>query len=182
MIALIILIIVIAIVAWAISNYNSLQSLNVNIDEAQSQIDVQLQRRADLIPNLVEIVKGYANHEKSTLTEVIRLRNNLVSGSLPEKMEANTKLTQDLHQLFAVAENYPDLKADKEFMSLQEELVNTEDKVGYARQLYNSCVGTYNRALVRFPGSLIANMVNMNKRDYLKVDEDKVKEAPKISF
>ena len=83
MIALIILIIVIAIVAWAISSYNSLQSLNVNIDEAQSQIDVQLQRRADLIPNLVEIVKGYANHEKSTLTEVIRLRNNLVSGSLP---------------------------------------------------------------------------------------------------
>lgn len=179
---ILIIIILIALGIFAVSTYNSLQSLNVNIDEAKSQINVQLQRRADLIPNLVAIVKGYAKHESGTLTEITKLRSGLTHGSLSEKMDANNELTKQVNNIFAVAENYPDLKANTEFSKLQEELVNTENKVGYARQLYNSCVGTYNRAIVKFPGSIIANFANLQKHEYLEDNRKDIQDAPKISF
>ena len=181
MIALIILLIIILLIVYGIHSYNSLQALNVNVDEAESQINIQLQRRADLIPNLVAIVKGYTKYEGDTLTKIANLRSGLTNGTMQEKMATNAKLSDTLNQFFVVAENYPDLKANSNFASLQEELTNTENKVGYARQLFNSCVGTYNRALMAFPGSIIGHLAGLNKRDYLKVD-DAVKQVPKVEF
>lgn len=183
MFALIIILIIIALLIFAIiSGYNSLQNLKTNIDEAESQIDVQLQRRADLIPNLVATVKGYADFESKTLREVISARNGLISGeNLEEKMEANEKLNNQLSHMFAVAENYPDLKANQGFTSLQEELTNTENKIGYSRQLYNSCVGTYNRAILNFPKNIIANVFHFEKANYLKVEQD-AKKPVKVQF
>lgn len=177
-ILLIILLIIGGAAIFAIHAYNNIQKLNVNVDEAESQINVQLQRRADLIPNLVNTVKGYAKHEESTLKEITSLRNGLTNGDLQSRITASQKLTT---QVMAVAENYPDLKANSNFNSLQEELTNTENKIGYARQLYNSTVGTFNRAIAMFPGNLIAGMMNVQKRDYLKV-EAATKVAPKVEF
>lgn len=177
-ILLIILLIIGGAAIFAIHAYNNIQKLNVNVDEAESQINVQLQRRADLIPNLVNTVKGYAKHEENTLKKITSLRNGLTNGDLQSRITASQKLTT---QVMAVAENYPDLKANSNFNSLQEELTNTENKIGYARQLYNSTVGTFNRAIAMFPGNLIAGMMNVQKRDYLKV-EAATKVAPKVEF
>lgn len=184
MVWLVILVIVILLVAVYISLYNGLQKAKIYTEESWSQIDVQLKRRNDLIPNLVETTKGYAKHEKETLAEVIKLRNQLVSipdGDHQAKMEVSNQLTDTLRSIFALSENYPDLKANQEFTKLMEELTNTENKIAYSRQLFNSSAAAYNQRLVTFPSNLIAKIHHFTKVEYLSVPEEQ-KEAPKVSF
>ncbi|KRM00043.1 LemA family protein [Liquorilactobacillus satsumensis] len=181
----IILIIIIALVVFGyIGLYNGLQTAKVYTEESWSQIDVQLKRRNDLIPNLVETTKGYAKHERETFAQVVQLRNQLVS--LPsdahqQKMEVSNQLTDTLKSIFALAENYPDLKANQEFTKLMEELTNTENKIAYSRQLFNSSAASFNQKLMTFPSNFIAKIHGMTKVGYLEVPaEEKV--APKVSF
>ena len=146
---IIVIALIVIVVAVYISMYNGLQRAKVNTDESWSQIDVQLKRRNDLIPNLVETTKGYAKHERETLSKVVELRNQMVA--LPadvdpqKKMELSNQLTDSLKSIFALAENYPDLKASQNFTQLQEELTNTENKIAYSRQLFNSSAAVYNQ-------------------------------------
>lgn len=184
MIGLIILVVVVVLVVAYIMLYNSLQRAKVNTDEAWSQIDVQLQRRNDLIPNLVETTKGYAKHERETLTQVVSLRNKIMqlpADAHQEKMEISNQLTDALKSIFALSENYPDLKASQEFSQLQEELTNTENKIAYSRQLFNSSAALYNQKLVTFPSNMIAKIHRMEKVNYLETPVA-AKEAPKVSF
>ena len=184
MIGLIVLVIVIALVITYIVMYNGLQRAKVNTDEAWSQIDVQLQRRNDLIPNLVETTKGYAKHERETLDEVVGLRNKIMqlpADAHQEKMEISNQLTDALKSIFALSENYPDLKASQEFSQLQEELTNTENKIAYSRQLFNSSAALYNQKLVIFPSNMVAHIHHMTKVNYLETPSA-AKEAPKVSF
>jgi LemA protein len=178
-----IVVIVIGIIllsVWMI--YNRLVTTKMRISEALSQIDVQLKRRTDLIPNLIETVKGYAKHEKSVLENVTNARANLMkAGSAEEKAEANNFLTDTLKSLFAVSENYPDLKANQNFLSLQEELSDTENKIAYSRQFYNTNVLEYNTKLQVFPDSIIANLFQFKPADFFKADE-KDKEPVKVQF
>src|SRR3972149_1837508 len=155
-----ILLVIVALAAiFLISIYNSLVTLKVKIKEAWSQIDVQLKRRIDLIPNLVETVKGYATHEKEVFENVTKARAALMGAQTPEQAgQADNMLTGALKTLFAVAEAYPELKAPEGFVKLQSELSDTEDKVAYSRQFYNSTVRDYNSKLVVFPSNLIGNM------------------------
>src|SRR6266567_2835824 len=157
---LIVFIAIIAIVLLFIFiAYNSMVTARVRISEASSEIDVQLKRRTDLIPNLVESVKGYAKHEKEVFENVTKARASLVSASTTqEKADANNQLSQTLKSLFAVAENYPELKASQNFLSLQEELSDTENKIAYSRQFYNTNVRDYNTKLQTFPSVLVADM------------------------
>lgn len=185
MIALIILIIVVAaIVIWYITTYNGLINMKTHADESWSQIDVQLQRRNDLIPNLLATVKGYSKYEQKTLTEVTKLRQQLTSmpsGDHQAMMEVADKLSGALNNLYAVAENYPDLKASTEYTKLMEELSNTENKIAYSRQLYNSVVANFNAKIQNFPANFIAKKHHFTALDYLAVPEE-AKEAPKVSF
>ena len=184
MIGLIVLVIVIALVITYIVMYNGLQRAKVNTDEAWSQIDVQLQRRNDLIPNLVETTKGYAKHERETLDEVVGLRNKIMqlpADAHQEKMEISNQLTDALKSIFALSENYPDLKASQEFSQLQEELTNTENKIAYSRQLFNSSAAVYNQKLLTFPSNVVAKMHHFTKVNYLEIPAEE-KEAPKVSF
>src|SRR5690349_10276179 len=158
--AVIVLIVVILLV-WAIATYNRLVRLRNQVESSWAQIDVQLKRRHSLIPNLVETVKGYAAHERGTLEGVINARNAAVSvqgGGPARQAEAEGMLTQALGRLFALAEAYPDLKANQNFLALQSELSNTEDKIAYARQFYNSAIQTLNSSVQSFPTNLIAGM------------------------
>lgn len=165
--------------------YNGLQRAKVNTDESWSQIDVQLKRRNDLIPNLVETTKGYAKHERETLSKVVELRNQMVA--LPadvdpqKKMELSNQLTDSLKSIFALAENYPDLKASQNFTQLQEELTNTENKIAYSRQLFNSSAAVYNQKLLTFPSNVVAKMHHFTKVNYLEIPAEE-KEVPKVSF
>jgi LemA protein len=151
-------------------SYNRLIRARNRIDSAFSQIDVQLKRRHDLIPNLVETVKGYAAHERGTLDSVTQARAAAVSagqgGSPQAQAQAENMLTGALRSLFAVAEAYPDLKANQNFLNLQEELTSTEDRIAYARQFYNDQVLSYNNGIATFPRNLIAGMFNFQKREY----------------
>ncbi len=161
--------VVILVYIWVI--YNSLVTARMRISEALSQIDVQLKRRTDLIPNLVETVKGYAKHEKGVLENVTKARSDLMhAGTTQEKAEANNMLTDTLKSLFAVAENYPDLKASQNFLSLQEELSDTENKIAYSRQFLNSNVLDYNTKLQIFPNSIIANMFHFKEAEFFAAD------------
>ncbi|MFN0134349.1 MAG: LemA family protein [Phycisphaerales bacterium] len=165
--------------------YNGLVRKRVDSDNAFAQVDVQLKRRYDLIPNLVETVKGYASHEKGTLEAVISARNKAVQvqgSSVGERAEAEGVVTQALGRLFALAEAYPDLKANTNFSSLQEELASTENKIGFARQHYNDCVGRYEESRQTFPSNIVAGAFNFGPREYFKVEESAVREAPKVSF
>lgn len=172
-----------AIVAvWAILLYNRLVVLRNRVDNAWAQIDVQLKRRYDLIPNLVETVKGYAAHERETLEEVIKARQIAMdASSVAEHGQAENMLTSTLRSLFAVAEAYPDLKANQNFMMLQEELSGTESKIAYARQFYNDSVMSYNTGIQVFPANLLAGMFGFAKRDSFEI-EDVAKDVPKVSF
>lgn len=184
MIGLIVLVIVIALVITYIVMYNGLQRAKVNTDEAWSQIDVQLQRRNDLIPNLVETTKGYAKHERETLDEVVGLRNKIMqlpADAHQEKMEISNQLTDALKSIFALSENYPDLKASQEFSQLQEELTNTENKIAYSRQLYNSSVNNLNIKIETFPSNLVAKLHHFTKQQYLQTPDEE-KTVPKVSF
>lgn len=182
---IIVIALVVIVVAVYISMYNGLQRAKVNTDESWSQIDVQLKRRNDLIPNLVETTKGYVKHERETLSKVVELRNQMVA--LPadvdpqKKMELSNQLTDSLKFIFALAENYPDLKASQNFTQLQEELTNTENKIAYSRQLFNSSAAVYNQKLLTFPSNVVAKMHHFTKVNYLEIPAEE-KEAPKVSF
>lgn len=167
------------------SMYNGLVRRRVDVDNGFSQIDVQLKRRYDLIPNLVETVKGYAAHERGTLEAVISARNKAVqvpADAIADRAQAEGQLTQALGRLFAVAEAYPDLKANANFGALQEELASTENKIGFARQHYNDTVGRYEESRQAFPTNLVAAAFNFEKKDYFKVEEGAARETPKVSF
>mgnify|MGYP002429235922 FL=1 len=176
------IIIVIAIVCAIVGVYNNLVTLRNRIDNAWQNIDTQLQRRCDLIANLVETVKGYAKHEKETLEAVISARNATVSADSPDKkMEANNALSGALRQLFAVAESYPDLKANTNFAHLQATLEDTENKVSYARQSYNDCVLNYNNAIQTFPGVIFAGIFQFKPRTGFEASNES-RQAPKVQF
>src|SRR5260370_21793285 len=159
--SIILLLIIVGILFYVWFAYNSLITAKLRISEALSQIDVQLKRRTDLIPNLVETVKGYAKHEKSVFEEVTKARASLMSASgTGEKAQANNELSATLKSLFAVAENYPELKASQNFMELQQELSDTENKIAYSRQFYNTNVLDYNTKLQVFPTVIFGNMLH----------------------
>ena len=174
--------IILILACYVIGVYNKLVNARNKVENQFSQVDIQLKRRADLIPNLVETVKGYAKHEKTTLTEVIEARNKAVNaGSVNEKIEANNELTGALNKLFALAEAYPELKANENFLSLQGDLKDTEDKITYARQFYNDSAMGYNNLIQMFPSNIVANMFGFKKFEYFKAEE-KEKEVPKVEF
>jgi LemA protein len=162
--------------------YNSLISAKVRIQEALSHIDVQLKRRTDLIPNLIETVKGYAKHEKELLENITKARTSLMSAKTThDKAEANNMLSDTLKSLFAVAENYPDLKANQNFGKLQDELSDTENKIAYSRQFYNSNVMDYNTKIALFPNSIVANMFGFKAAEFFEASDEERKPV-KVSF
>ena len=178
----IILALVLIFVFYVIGIYNRLVNARNKVKDQFSQIDVQLKRRIDLIPNLVETVKGYAKHEEGTLKEVIEARNKMASANnINEELEASGEVTSALNKLFALAESYPDLKANENFMSLQKDLKETEDKISYARSFYNDTVLNYNNLREQFPSSVIAGTFNFERIDFFKAD-DKDKENVKVEF
>jgi len=171
---------VVLLYAWII--YNSLVTAKVRIQEALSHIDVQLKRRTDLIPNLVESVKGYVKHEKGVLTEVTKARTSLMkANTTAEKAQANNMLTDTLKSLFAVAEGYPDLKASNNFLSLQEELSDTENKIAYSRQFYNTSVLDYNTKIKTFPSMIFAGLFNFKSEEFFETEEGD-KKPVKVNF
>jgi LemA protein len=175
---------VVAVVAVAaLVLYNGLVRRRNEVDNAWSQIDVQLKRRLDLIPNLVETVKGYAAHERVALEAVIAARSNAMgAGSTPhEQAAADTQLSGALRQLFALAEAYPDLKANQGFVSLQDELANTESRIAYARQFYSDAVLAYNTAIQAIPGVIVARLFGFTQREYFEAEEA-AREVPRIQF
>lgn len=175
-------IIIALLVVWVVLAYNGLVVARNRVREAYSHIDVQLKRRASLIPNLVETVKGYAKHEKEVLEEVTKARSQLVGASTKsQQAKANDQLSSALKSLFAVAESYPNLKASDNFRQLQEELSDTETKVAASRQFYNTNVLDYNNSLQTFPGSLIASMFNFIPEEFFKAFEEE-KQDVKVSF
>ncbi len=180
---LIVLGIVLVLAAWVIASYNRLVRARVRIDEAWAQIDTQLQRRHDLIPNLVESVKGYAAHERETFEEVTAARAKAISVQGPADLaQAENQLTQALGKLLAISENYPQLKADANFRQLQEELAHTENMVAGSRGHYNASVRAYDEARKVFPTSVIASVFNFEDRDYFEVDTVEVRSVPNVSF
>ena len=164
----IILIIVVLVIAIYITAYNGLQRAKIYTEESWSQIDVQLKRRNDLIPNLVETVKGYAKHESETFEKVVQLRNQLTqipADNHEETLKVSNEITDSLKTIFALSENYPDLKANQNFLKLQEELTNTENKIAYSRQLYNSSAAQYDQRLLTFPSNIVAKIHGFKKVD-----------------
>ena len=194
MTAIIILIVIALIVAWAISIYNNLVNLRNRVGNAFSQIDVQLTRRHDLIPNLIESVKGYMAHEKSTLEAVINARNAAVSGlrnaaanpadpdAISALAAAEATLGGTLGRLFALVENYPDLKASENMMQFQEELTSTENKIAFARQAFNDAVMGYNNARENFPGNLVAGQFGFSRAEFLDIEDGTRREVPQVAF
>jgi LemA protein len=181
-ILVIVVVVLLVVVVWPISIYNRLVALRNRIDNAWSQIDVQLNRRHDLIPNLVETVKGYASHERETFEAVISARNTAVAAHSPaEQAEAENVITGALGKLFALQEAYPDLKADQNFRQLQEELTATEDRIAYARQFYNDQVRDYNTKIQQFPAVIIANAAKFEAREFFEVDQA-ARQAPQVEF
>ena len=179
----IILIIVAVIVVIFIALYNSLVTMRLRVKNAWSQIDVQLQRRFDLIPNLVETVKGYMEHESEVLTNVTDLRSSWSDAkTVDEKAKLDNALSESLKTIMAVAENYPDLKANQNFSELQTELTNTENKISYSRQFYNDTVTRYNTKLEVFPSNIIASMFHFTAESLFEVDNADAKKNVKVDF
>ena len=179
----IVLIIVAVLVIALIALYNGLVTIRLRVKNAWSQIDVQLQRRFDLIPNLVESVKGYMEHESSVLTKVTDLRSSWAdANTVDEKAKLDNELSDTLKTIMAVAENYPDLKANQNFLSLQEELQNTENKISYSRQFYNDTVTRYNTKLQVFPSNVIASLFRFKEEALFEVDNEEAKKNVKVEF
>ena len=171
------------LVIYVIAQYNKLVRLNVTVDEAFAQIEVQLKHRSDLIPNLVETVKGYATHEKDAFEKVVQARAAATTASsVPAVAAADSALTQALRGLLAVAEAYPDLKASANFLSLQEELSTTENKVSFARQFYNDNVRSLNTAVKTIPTSFFVGLAKVDARDFYEVDDPQDRKAPTVKF
>jgi LemA protein len=179
----IILAVIVVVVIVLIAMYNSLVSKRMRCREGWSQIDVQLKRRYDLIPNLVETVKGYAAHERETLENVIKARNAAIDASgVEDQAAAENMLTGALKQLFALSEAYPNLKANENFAQLQEELTSTENKIAFSRQHYNDSVGQYNETIQKFPNNTVAGMFNFKPEVFFELEEPAEREAPQVSF
>lgn len=164
------LIILLIIIAAIIILYNHLVKLNIRCNNAWSQIDNQLKRRADLIPNLVEVTKGYAAYESQVLTDVVNARNQ--ANTMSDMAKNSEEVSEKLNNLFALSENYPDLKANEVFKNLQIELTGTEDKIAFARQFYNDTVQHYNTAITVFPNNLMAKIMKYKEKEYFKIQED----------
>ncbi len=184
---IILIVIVVILLLWIIGIYNKLVSLKMRVKNAWAQIDTQLKRRFDLIPNLVETVKGYTKHEEETLTKVVEARNKYVaaSGSVESSAEAEKALNACLKQLFALAEAYPDLKANENFTALQVELSGTEDKIAYARQFYNDTVTMYNEALMVCPNNIVVSMFGKSKFEeakFFEIDSEEERKNVKVQF
>ncbi len=181
-IGIIILLIVVGILLWFFSYYNRVIRYENRIDNAWAQIDVQLKRRADLIPNLMETVRGYMNHERQTLEAVTQARSAVMAAKSPQdSINADNMLSGALKTLFAVAESYPDLKANQNFLQLQDELTHTEDKISYSRQHFNDSVLQFNNLIETFPGNIFASMMGKKERQMLQIPEAS-REVPKVSF
>ena len=175
--------IAVAVVLWLIAMYNAFVRLRNNVKDAWSDIDVQLKRRYDLIPNLIETVKGYATHEKGVLEAVTKARTQAMGAqSVGEHQEAENMLTGALKSLFAVSENYPDLKANENFLELQRELSDTENKIQASRRFYNSNVKEMNNAVEMFPQNMIAGMFKFTAEEFFELQEEEAKEPVKVSF
>jgi LemA protein len=182
-ISLIVILLAVFLVIYAIIQYNRLVRLNVQVDESFSQIEVQLKRRSDLIPNLVETVKGYAAHEKEALENVVQARAASTSAStLPAIAAADGALTNALRGLLAVAEAYPDLKASSNFLQLQEELATTENKVSFSRQFYNETVRSLNTAVKTIPTSFFVGLAKVGEREFYEVDDPSARNVPNVKF
>ena len=180
---IILIAVLVLLVLWVVTSYNRLVRSNISADEAFAQIEVQLKRRADLIPNLVETVKGYAAHEKTTLDAVISARAKATSATgIADVAAADGQLTTALRGLLAVAESYPDLKASANFLALQEELSTTENKVSFARQFYNDTVRSLNQAVKTFPSSLFAGMAKVSARAFYEVENPTDRNVPNVKF
>lgn len=181
-IMIVIIVVLVLLVLYVISIYNKLVNSKNKVENQFSQVDIQLKRRADLIPNLVETVKGYTKHEEGTFTKVVEARNKALSAnSINEKIEANNELSGALSKLLMLSEAYPDLKANENFLSLQNDLKETEDKITYARQFYNDSAMDFNNVVEMFPSNIIASMFKFKEFEYFKIDE-KEKKTPKVKF
>ena len=179
----IILIIIVAIIIFIIGIYNGLITAKLKVENAWSQIDVQLQRRFDLIPNFVETVKGYMDHEKETLEKIAELRTSWANtNTVKDKANLDTELSSALKTIMAVSENYPDLKANTNFSELSEELRNTENKISFSRQFYNDSVTMYNTKLELFPSNIIAGIFNFKQKDLFEVDNVEARKNVKVDF
>jgi len=182
---IIVLVVIVVIVLWAISVYNGLVSMRQRVNQAYADIDVQLRQRYDLIPNLVETVKGYAAHERGTLEEVIKARNVAVAAQGPaQQAAAENMLSGALRQLFALSEAYPDLKANANFQQLQAEIADLENKIAASRRFFNNAVQEYNTGIQRFPAALFAGMFGFTQRDFFDLGPDRQAElqAPQVKF
>ena len=180
---LIILGLIVLLVLWVVGIYNALVRLRNQVKDAWAQIDVQLKRRFDLIPNLVETVRGYMGHERETLEAVTQARAAAAGAqTIPDRAQAESGLTAALGRLFAVSEAYPDLKANQNFLALQEELTSTENKIGFARQFYNDTVMNFNNKTQMFPSNIIAGMFSFLQADFFELTEEAEREAPSVSF
>ena len=179
----IILAVVILLILFIVGIYNSLVTLRQRVENAWSQIDVQLQRRFDLIPNLIECVKGYMAHENEVLTKIADLRSSWANATtVNEKAKLDTELSETLKTIMAVSENYPDLKANQNFAQLQEELTNTENKIAYSRQFYNDSVTRYNTKLELFPSNIIASMFHFEDKPLFEADNEDARKNVKVDF
>ncbi|MFA7236510.1 MAG: LemA family protein [Phycisphaeraceae bacterium] len=175
--------VIVLIVLFLVATYNALVAKRIQTENAWAQIDVQLKRRYDLIPNLVETVKGYAAHEKQTLEAVIKARQTAIDASnVRDQAAAENMLTGALRQIFALSESYPNLKANENFMQLQEELGSTENKISYARQFFNDTVSQFNTAVQKFPSNLIAGMFGFKNKDFFEIEVPEQREAVKVKF
>ncbi|HKJ55537.1 MAG TPA: LemA family protein [Nitriliruptoraceae bacterium] len=182
-VVIVVVVVVLGVGAWLAAKYNGLVALRNRAEQAWADIDVMLTRRHDLIPNLVETVKGYASHERDTLEAVIQARNTAVSATGPrDQAAAEVGLTGALRQLFAVAEAYPDLKADQNFRELQQELTSTEDGIATARRTYNANVQVYDTEREQFPTNIIAGIFNFEEMEYFTVDDPESREPVKVEF
>lgn len=178
----VIIIFLVILAVFTVAIYNGLVGSRNRVKNAWSQIDVQLKRRADLIPNLVETVKGYAKHEKTVFEEVTKARASLMNAkTVQENAEANNMLTDTLKSLFAVAENYPELQANENFLELQGQLEETEDKIAYSRQFYNDTVLIYNNKCQMFPSNILARQFSFTESEFFEIEES-AKEVPKVEF
>ena len=181
--ALVFLVIIVLIAIWVAMTYNGFVAMRNAVRNAWSQIDVQLKRRHDLIPNLVETVKGYAGHEKETLENVTRARSQAVSAQgVGQQAQAEQQLTGALGRLMLVVEQYPDLKANQNFLALQEELTSTENKITFSRQLYNDSVMLFNTRIESVPAKIVAGMFHFKQEEFFELQDEAAREAPRVSF
>ena len=174
--------IILLLIIYVVGVYNSLVKLRNKVDDQSSQVDIELKKRFDLVPNLVETVKGYAKHEKETLEEVIKARNSFTSaGNMNEELAANDNLSNALTKLFALSEAYPELKANTNFINLQNSLNEIEENIAYKRSFYNETVRMYNDKIMTVPSNIVANIFNFKEKEYFQINE-KEKENVKVSF